>query len=122
MEDAHRYLKAFTALAPTRSSVTMVRWPELSSVAQFGTEWYACQRNQFVNVATVGLGRIHVPTLEAVFAKFVAFYEAHTAYEVRFGFQKYSNDVVAAVSSSQTVYPGRDVKTHVYVLRRLALL
>ena len=117
MEDAQRYLEAFTALGPTRSSVTTATWPELSSVAQFGTEWYACQRNQFVNVATVGLGKIHIPTLEAVFAKFIAFYESHPTYEGRFGFQKYSNDVVAAIPASKTVYPGREIKTHVYVTK-----
>jgi fumiquinazoline A oxidase len=90
-----------------------VPWPEVSSVAQFGTESMACRRNQFVSIYTVGLKHIDVGTLETVFRHFIEFYETHPEYEGRFGFQKYSNQVVMAVPGSETVYPWRDIKTQV---------
>ncbi|RYP12342.1 hypothetical protein DL765_007388 [Monosporascus sp. GIB2] len=57
-------LVKLAALDPTKSNITSVPWTKVSSVGQFGTEWYACQGNQSVNVYTVGLGAIDVPTLE----------------------------------------------------------
>ena len=62
----------------------------------------------------MGLGAIDLSTLEAVYTTFIDFYVAHPNYEGRFGFQKYSNNVVASVPDSATAYPWRNIKTQVY--------
>lgn len=111
LEEAEPHLAGFARCNPTRSNVMTVPWPQLSAVAQFGSESMACNRNQFVNIYTAGLKNIDVDTLEEVFCSFISFYKEHPGYEGRFGFQKYSNQAVMAIPASETVYPWRNIKT-----------
>ncbi|KAI8632684.1 hypothetical protein F5Y19DRAFT_491330 [Xylariaceae sp. FL1651] len=117
LQDALPHLVGFAACKPTRSSISTVPWPELSSVAQFGFESMACNRHQFVSVYTIGLNSINVDTLETVFREYMDFYSKNPGFEGRFGFQKYSNKVTMAVgvpgSGDESVYPWRNIKTQV---------
>jgi hypothetical protein len=111
LEDAQPYLDRFAALNPTRFNVTSVPWPRLQGASFFGTHDTACQKEQYVNIYSLGLAKTHVPTFEVFFDELAAFYETHPTFRGAMGVQRYSNRRVKAAAKNDSVYPWRDIKT-----------
>lgn len=105
---AQPYLDQFISLSPTSSSVREVTTSELYSTLSQGV----CQSGARINTYTLGLGQTDVRTFEDVFATMVEFYEAHPNYTGVLLTQRYSNDKVLQVPSSETSHPWRDTKTY----------
>ena len=81
----------------------------------FGADNGACTPNQHINIYTVGLKQMHVPTFEAVFSNMTDFWYEYPDYQGRLLLQRYSNEAVQAVPAHSTAYGQRDIKTYVNI-------
>ncbi|KAE8146566.1 hypothetical protein BDV25DRAFT_169796 [Aspergillus avenaceus] len=112
------YMKAFKDLNPTMSNISTVTSRQLMDAAFFsffGGNNGACVPNQHINIYTVGLSQIHVPTFESFFADIDEFWRAYPDYQGRLLLQRYANNAVTAVPDEESAYAHRAIKTYMNI-------
>lgn len=93
------------------STVTSRALMDAAFFSFFGGNNGACVPNQHINIYTVALKQIHVPTFESFFAKLDDFWRAFPDYQGRLLLQKYGTDAVVDVPDEESAYAHREVTT-----------
>ncbi|KAL3429585.1 hypothetical protein BDV09DRAFT_180144 [Aspergillus tetrazonus] len=108
------YIQPFKDLNPVMSNISTVTSRQLMDAAFFsffGGNNGACIPNQHINIYTVGLKEIHVPTFESFFGDLDGFWREYPDYQGRLLLQRYANDAVLEVDDGDAAYAHRDIKT-----------
>ncbi|KAL2810520.1 hypothetical protein BJX63DRAFT_444698 [Aspergillus granulosus] len=112
--DGESLVQPFVDLGPTMSNITSVTSRQLMDAAFFsffGGNNGACVPNQHINIYTVGLKHIHVPTFESFFNNLDGFWREYPDYQGRLLLQRYANNAVIDVPDEDSAYGQREVKT-----------
>lgn len=105
-----------SALGPLRSEVLNVRWPEVFSTSYFGIpDKKACDRNQHVNMRSVGAKRTDAKALVDFLAKLKQFTKENPDVQTAMMIHRFATDKVLEVSEDESVYPHRELKMHMSV-------
>jgi hypothetical protein len=111
--EGEKFTQPFKDLQPTMFNVSMVSADNIMDAAffnSFGQDNGACTPNQHINIYTMALKQIHIPTFESFFLELVDFWKKYPDFQGRFLLQRYANNGPRAVPDTATAYGYRDAQ------------
>lgn len=113
--DFERHFARLQNLKPVRSELLEVPWPKVFSTSYFGIEdTKACGRNQLVNMRSVGAAATNAKALTQFLDELEDFNAAMPDVVTAMVVHRFATDAVLRVPDSDSAYPYRSIKLHLY--------